>query len=75
MFFSVAHLPSWLTCDGFFGQTMLVALLEWTVAGMLFATMTILSGRIWPAILFHTAHNLLAGLSYNFSICDRVPPA
>lgn len=68
--FGLAHLPGRLSCDGFSGAAMLIPLLHWTVSGMVYATMTILSGRIWPAVLLHAAHNLLAGLSSESDLCD-----
>lgn len=72
--FGIAHLPGQLSCDGFSGTAMLIPLLDWTVSGMVLATMTILCGRIWPAVLLHAAHNLLAGLSSESDLCSRVEP-
>lgn len=58
--FAVLHLPSLAACGGAVLQpAALVPLLDWGVSGMVYATMTVLSGRIWPAAALHAMHNVL----------------
>lgn len=57
--FAALHLPNLAVCGELFEPVALVAFLGWGVSGLAYAAMTVLSGRIWPAIAFHALHNLL----------------
>jgi membrane protease YdiL (CAAX protease family) len=58
--FAALHLPNIAFCDGTLLELpTLVPLLDWGVSSMVYATMTVLSGRVWPAVALHTLHNLL----------------
>lgn len=58
--FAVLHLPNLAACgEAVLQPATLVPLLDWGVSGMVYATMTVFSGRIWPAAALHTLHNVL----------------
>lgn len=58
--FAVLHLPNLAACgEAILAPATLVPLADWYVSGMVFATMTVLSGRIWPAVAVHALHNVL----------------
>lgn len=58
--FALLHLPNLPACgEALFQPGTLVPLLNWGVSGMVYATITVLSGRIWPAAALHALHNLM----------------